>query len=90
MSNLSFPIPFPSVCLSVFSFASCGIPFVAGFCSKELILEIVSLSYINLIGFSAIFCFFWLTVCYSLRLFYVFCGDFNLRQTGRQESVHKV
>jgi NADH-ubiquinone oxidoreductase chain 5 len=52
MGNLSFPIPFPSVCLSASSFASCGIPFVpVFFCTKDLILEIVSFSYINLIGF---------------------------------------
>jgi NADH-ubiquinone oxidoreductase chain 5 len=55
MGNLSFPVPFTSVCLSFSSFASCGIPFVAGFCSKDLILEIVSFSYINLIGFFSIF-----------------------------------
>jgi NADH-ubiquinone oxidoreductase chain 5 len=58
MGNLSFPVPFTSVCLSVSSFASCGIPFVAGFCSKDLILQIFSFSYINLIGFSSIFCFY--------------------------------
>jgi NADH-ubiquinone oxidoreductase chain 5 len=37
MGNLSIQVPFTSVCLSVSSFALCGIPFLAGFYSKDLI-----------------------------------------------------
>nr|URX53857.1 NADH dehydrogenase subunit 5 [Postelectrotermes sp. 2 AB-2022a]URX53870.1 NADH dehydrogenase subunit 5 [Postelectrotermes sp. 2 AB-2022a] len=79
MGNLSFQMPFTSVCLAVSSFALCGMPFLAGFYSKDLILEMVSFSYINLFGFFLFFASTGLTVCYSFRLFYyVFCGDFNL------------
>jgi NADH-ubiquinone oxidoreductase chain 5 len=79
MGNLSFQMPFTSVCLGVSSFALCGIPFLAGFYSKDLILEIVSFRYVNLVGFLLFFVSTGLTVCYSFRLFYyVFCGDFNL------------
>nr|URH16834.1 NADH dehydrogenase subunit 5 [Glyptotermes pubescens] len=79
MGNLSFQMPFTSVCLGVSSFALCGMPFLAGFYSKDLILEMVSFSYVNLIGFLLFFISTGLTVCYSFRLFYyVFCGDFNL------------
>jgi NADH-ubiquinone oxidoreductase chain 5 len=79
MGNLSFQMPFTSVCIGVSSFALCGIPFLAGFYSRDLILELVSLSYINLVGFFLFFVSTGLTVCYSFRLFYyVFCGDFNL------------
>nr|URX53326.1 NADH dehydrogenase subunit 5 [Calcaritermes nearcticus] len=79
MGNLSFQMPFTSVCLGVSSFALCGMPFLAGFYSKDFILEMVSLSYINLVGFLLFFVSTGLTVCYSFRLFYyVFCGDFNL------------
>lgn len=79
MGNLSVQIPFTSVCLGVSSFALCGIPFLAGFYSKDLILEGASLRYINLVGFLLFFLSTGLTVCYSFRLFYyVFCGDFNL------------
>nr|URX53092.1 NADH dehydrogenase subunit 5 [Cryptotermes austrinus] len=79
MGNLSIQMPFTSVCLVVSSFALCGMPFLAGFYSSDLILEMVSFSYINLVGFLLFFVSTGLTVCYSFRLFYyVFCGDFNL------------
>jgi NADH-ubiquinone oxidoreductase chain 5 len=41
MGNLSFQRPFTSVCLGVSSFALCGIQFLVGFYSKDLILEIL-------------------------------------------------
>jgi NADH-ubiquinone oxidoreductase chain 5 len=53
-------------------------PFLVGFYSRDLILEIVSFNYVNLIGFILFIVSTGLTVCYSFRLFYyVFCGDFN-------------
>nr|AIY62147.1 NADH dehydrogenase subunit 5 [Glyptotermes sp. C TB-2014] len=79
MGGLSFQMPFTSVCLGVSSFALCGMPFLSGFYSSDLILEMVSFSYVNLIGFFLFFISTGLTVCYSFRLFYyVFCGAFSL------------
>nr|URX53339.1 NADH dehydrogenase subunit 5 [Kalotermes approximatus] len=78
MGGLSFQMPFTTVCLGVSSFALCGMPFLAGFYSSDLILDMVSFSYINFVGFLLFFVSTGLTVCYSFRLFYyVFCGDFN-------------
>nr|WGO57880.1 NADH dehydrogenase subunit 5 [Blattella parilis] len=79
MGNLSFQMPLTSSCLMVSNFALCGMPFLAGFYSKDLILEIVSLEYMNIFGFFLFYFSTGLTVCYSLRLFYyTLCGDFNL------------
>nr|URX53974.1 NADH dehydrogenase subunit 5 [Marginitermes hubbardi] len=79
MGGLSFQMPFTTICMGVSSFALCGMPFLAGFYSSDLILEMVSFSYVNMIGFFLFFVSTGLTVCYSFRLFYyVFCGDFNL------------
>nr|YP_010946564.1 NADH dehydrogenase subunit 5 [Jacobsonina aliena]WGO57282.1 NADH dehydrogenase subunit 5 [Jacobsonina aliena] len=79
MGNLSFQMPLTSACLMVSNFALCGMPFLAGFYSKDLILEMVSLSYINMFGFFLFYFSTGLTVCYSFRLFYyTLCGDFNL------------
>nr|URX53805.1 NADH dehydrogenase subunit 5 [Bifiditermes nr. madagascariensis]URX53818.1 NADH dehydrogenase subunit 5 [Bifiditermes nr. madagascariensis] len=79
MGNLSFQMPFTSVCLGVSSFALCGMPFLAGFYSSDLILEAAAFGNINVIGFMLFFISTGLTVCYSFRLFYyVLCGEFNL------------
>nr|YP_010227846.1 NADH dehydrogenase subunit 5 [Cryptocercus pudacuoensis]UDD86632.1 NADH dehydrogenase subunit 5 [Cryptocercus pudacuoensis] len=79
MGNLSFQMPLTSSCLMISNFALCGMPFLAGFYSKDLILESISLSYLNMFGFFLFFISTGLTVCYSFRLFYyVLCGDFNM------------
>nr|AVN67932.1 NADH dehydrogenase subunit 5 [Parcoblatta fulvescens] len=79
MGNLSFQMPMTSSCLMVSNFALCGMPFLAGFYSKDLILEMVLLGYLNMFGFFLFFFSTGLTVCYSFRLFYyTLCGDFNL------------
>nr|YP_006503955.1 NADH dehydrogenase subunit 5 [Coptotermes lacteus]AFM92455.1 NADH dehydrogenase subunit 5 [Coptotermes lacteus] len=78
MGGLSIYMPFTSSCLMVSNFALCGMPFLAGFYSKDFILEMVSMSYVNIFGFLLLFLSTGLTVCYSFRLFYfVLCGDFN-------------
>nr|YP_010946330.1 NADH dehydrogenase subunit 5 [Anisolampra panfilovi]WGO57048.1 NADH dehydrogenase subunit 5 [Anisolampra panfilovi] len=79
MGNLSFQMPLTSSCLMISNFALCGMPFLAGFYSKDLILEMVSMSYLNTFGFFLFYFSTGLTVCYSFRLFYyTLCGDFNL------------
>lgn len=77
---LSIHIPYTTSCLNVANLALCGIPFLAGFYSKDLILEIVSLSYVNIFSFFLFFFSTGLTVCYSFRLvYYSLTGDFNTR-----------
>nr|YP_009346048.1 NADH dehydrogenase subunit 5 [Pseudocosmetura anjiensis]AQM39805.1 NADH dehydrogenase subunit 5 [Pseudocosmetura anjiensis] len=78
MGGLCVQMPLTVICFNISNLALCGMPFLAGFYSKDLILEIVSLSYLN--GFSFFLYFFstGLTVCYSLRLvYYSMTGDFN-------------
>nr|WNL54251.1 NADH dehydrogenase subunit 5 [Microcerotermes pauliani] len=78
MGGLSVYMPFTSSSLMVSNFALCGMPFLAGFYSSDFILEMFSMSYINVFGFLLLFVSTGLTVCYSFRLFYfVLCGDFN-------------
>nr|AQP30475.1 NADH dehydrogenase subunit 5 [Nasutitermes sp. AUS97] len=78
MGGLSLYMPFTSSSLMVSNFALCGMPFLAGFYSKDFILEMFSMSYANMFGFFLLFVSTGLTVCYSFRLFYfVLCGDFN-------------
>nr|ASY98061.1 NADH dehydrogenase subunit 5 [Empusa pennicornis] len=79
MGNLSMFMPLTSSCFMVSNFALCGMPFLAGFYSKDMILEVVSLSNLNMFMYFLFFFSTGLTVCYSFRLFYyVLWGDFNL------------
>jgi len=78
IGSLINQIPYTTSCLNVANLALCGMPFLAGFYSKDLILEIVSLSYINTLSFFLYFFSTGLTVCYSFRLvYYSLTGDFN-------------
>nr|ASY98615.1 NADH dehydrogenase subunit 5 [Rhombodera valida] len=79
MGNLSIFMPLTSACFMVSNFALCGMPFLAGFYSKDMILELVSMSNLNMFMYFLYFFSTGLTVCYSFRLFYyVLWGDFNL------------
>nr|AML60304.1 NADH dehydrogenase subunit 5 [Mesembrinella sp. ACMJ-2016] len=78
MGSLSLMMPLTSSCFNVANLALCGMPFLAGFYSKDLILEMVSMSYINLFSFFLYFFSTGLTVCYSFRLvYYSMTGDSN-------------
>nr|YP_009740973.1 NADH dehydrogenase subunit 5 [Sinopodisma lofaoshana]QID04000.1 NADH dehydrogenase subunit 5 [Sinopodisma lofaoshana] len=71
-------MPLTSVCFNVSSLSLCGMPFLAGFYSKDLILEMVCLSWINCLIFFLYFFSTGLTASYSFRLFYYsMFGDNN-------------
>jgi len=63
-------MPFTSSSLMVSNFALCGMPFLAGFCSRDFILEMFSMRYVNIFRFFLLFDSTGLTVCHSFRLFY--------------------
>lgn len=70
MGSLVISMPLTISCLNIANLALCGFPFLAGFYSKDIILEIVLISELNLFS---VFLFFFstgLTVSYSFRLFY--------------------
>jgi NADH-ubiquinone oxidoreductase chain 5 len=63
-------MPFSISCLNVANLALCGFPFLAGFYSKDLILETVLVRDINLFSLFLFFFSTGLTVSYSFRLLY--------------------
>nr|YP_009692424.1 NADH dehydrogenase subunit 5 [Mesonemoura metafiligera]QEH58820.1 NADH dehydrogenase subunit 5 [Mesonemoura metafiligera] len=78
MGGLVMHMPLTASCFNLSNLALCGTPFLAGFYSKDLILEVASLSYMNVFSFILYFFSTGLTVCYSLRLvYYSMSGDFN-------------
>nr|AVE15453.1 NADH dehydrogenase subunit 5 [Deroplatys desiccata] len=79
MGSLSIFMPLTSAIFMISNFALCGMPFLAGFYSKDLILEVISLSNLNMFMYVLYFFSMGLTVSYSFRLFYyVMWGDLNL------------
>nr|YP_010414539.1 NADH dehydrogenase subunit 5 [Glenoleon pulchellus]URT60705.1 NADH dehydrogenase subunit 5 [Glenoleon pulchellus] len=78
MGGLVSMLPLTCTCFNVANLALCGMPFLAGFYSKDLILEIVSMSSINFLIYLLYFLSTGLTVCYSFRLtYYSLTGIFN-------------
>lgn len=63
-------IPLTRIFFSISNLALCGIPFLAGFYSKDIILEIVYIINVNIVIFFLFVVSTGLTVCYSFRLFY--------------------
>nr|YP_010461833.1 NADH dehydrogenase subunit 5 [Tapinoma ibericum]UUF93599.1 NADH dehydrogenase subunit 5 [Tapinoma ibericum] len=63
-------IPFIMMSFYISSMSLCGFPFLAGFYSKDLIMEIMYLNKVNLFLMFMIIMSLTLTVSYSFRLFY--------------------
>lgn len=81
IGGLGIYIPITTACFNISNLALCGIPFLAGFYSKDIILEIVSISNVNMLIFFLFFFSTGLTVCYSFRLvYYSVTGDLNCRR----------
>nr|YP_010321800.1 NADH dehydrogenase subunit 5 [Stenochironomus okialbus]UKO33001.1 NADH dehydrogenase subunit 5 [Stenochironomus okialbus] len=70
MGELINFMPFTISCMNIANLALCGFPFLAGFYSKDLIMEMVLISWMNLFVFFFFFFSVGLTVSYSFRLFY--------------------
>nr|YP_010270207.1 NADH dehydrogenase subunit 5 [Amphioctopus fangsiao etchuanus]UJY97125.1 NADH dehydrogenase subunit 5 [Amphioctopus fangsiao etchuanus] len=76
MKGVSYMLPFTSIIFNVSNMALCGFPFLAGFYSKDLIIEMVLNSNMNMLV--AVFAMFGvcLTMLYSMRMsMYMVWGD---------------
>nr|ARH11416.1 NADH dehydrogenase subunit 5 [Junonia zonalis] len=79
MGGISMYIPLTSLCMNISNLALCGIPFLAGFYSKDMILEVVSMSNLNLFVYYLYYVSTGLTMFYTIRLLmYLMVNDFNL------------
>nr|WGU20472.1 NADH dehydrogenase subunit 5 [Parnassius stubbendorfii]WGU45541.1 NADH dehydrogenase subunit 5 [Parnassius stubbendorfii] len=79
MGGISLYIPMTSLCMNISNLALCGVPFLAGFYSKDLILEMVSMSNLNMLVFFLYYFSTGLTMFYTIRLLmYLMINDYNL------------
>nr|YP_010286290.1 NADH dehydrogenase subunit 5 [Ornithomya biloba]UKS08899.1 NADH dehydrogenase subunit 5 [Ornithomya biloba] len=78
MGSLSVMMPLTSSCFNIANLALCGMPFLSGFYSKDLILELMSMDLVNVLIFFLFFFSTGLTVSYSFRLvYYSMIGTYN-------------
>nr|YP_010248589.1 NADH dehydrogenase subunit 5 [Trachys variolaris]QTK22443.1 NADH dehydrogenase subunit 5 [Trachys variolaris] len=78
MGCIFISMPLTCVLFNICNLSLCGLPFLAGFYSKDLILESVSMMSLNIVIYFIYFVSTGLTVSYSIRLFYYsMFGDFN-------------
>nr|YP_009034059.1 NADH dehydrogenase subunit 5 [Sypharochiton sinclairi]AHZ60665.1 NADH dehydrogenase subunit 5 [Sypharochiton sinclairi] len=68
MSQLWIQLPVSSTCFNIANLALCGVPFFAGFYSKDFIIEMMILNQMNLFLGILVFLATSLTVAYSVRL----------------------
>nr|QID48465.1 NADH dehydrogenase subunit 5 [Systolederus spicupennis] len=70
MGSLTYSMPYVSVCFNISNLSLCGFPFLSGFYSKDLILELCSYSELNFLIYLMFFFSTGLTAMYSIRLYY--------------------
>nr|YP_010582877.1 NADH dehydrogenase subunit 5 [Uzeldikra longiprocessa]UGN61297.1 NADH dehydrogenase subunit 5 [Uzeldikra longiprocessa] len=70
MGSVCSFMPFTTSSFNISSMALCGIPFLSGFYSKDLIIEFSSFYLMNIFYFIIFYVSLGLTCCYSIRLFY--------------------
>nr|YP_002808530.1 NADH dehydrogenase subunit 5 [Scylla olivacea]ACO07210.1 NADH dehydrogenase subunit 5 [Scylla olivacea] len=79
MGNLVKFMPLTVSYMTIANLALCGFPFMAGFYSKDMILEVAFMSWINFVALLLYVMATGLTVMYTLRLvFYSLSGGYNL------------
>nr|YP_010868537.1 NADH dehydrogenase subunit 5 [Alpheus brevicristatus]WGU20732.1 NADH dehydrogenase subunit 5 [Alpheus brevicristatus] len=79
MGRLVSYMPLSVMMINLANLALCGTPFLAGFYSKDLILEVAFMNDLNSVCFWLLVLSTSFTVCYTFRLvFYSISGDYNL------------
>nr|YP_010032717.1 NADH dehydrogenase subunit 5 [Dermestes lardarius]QOW08038.1 NADH dehydrogenase subunit 5 [Dermestes lardarius] len=78
MGGLIVHMPLTCTFFNICNMALCGIPFLAGFYSKDLMLEVLSMNSLGLFTYLIFFISTGLTVSYTVRLsYYTMMGDNN-------------
>uniref|UniRef100_A0AAU6QCR8 NADH-ubiquinone oxidoreductase chain 5 n=1 Tax=Aspidophiura sp. TaxID=3135528 RepID=A0AAU6QCR8_9ECHI len=70
LTNLVSLLPFTSCCFLIGSITLCGFPFLAGFYSKDLIMEIAQFNNVNMAGVIFTFISIIFTIIYSIRILF--------------------
>nr|APX40662.1 NADH dehydrogenase subunit 5 [Mantura chrysanthemi] len=78
MGGLIKQLPLTCTYLNICNWSLCGLPFMSGFYSKDLIVEFMSMNILNMYIYIIFYISIGLTVAYSFRLtYYTLTGNFN-------------
>nr|WIL79842.1 NADH dehydrogenase subunit 5 [Omadius sp.] len=78
MGNLVYSMPLTCTFMNISNLSLCGLPFMSGFYSKDMILEVMSMNYLNMYVYFIFYISIGLTVMYSFRLiYYLMLGNLN-------------
>nr|APX39869.1 NADH dehydrogenase subunit 5 [Psylliodes cupreus] len=78
MGGLVNHLPLTCTYFNICNWSLCGIPFMSGFYSKDLIVEFMSMNILNMYIYIIFYISIGLTAAYSFRLtYYTMTGDFN-------------
>nr|APX39234.1 NADH dehydrogenase subunit 5 [Podagrica fuscipes] len=78
MGGLIKHLPLTCTYMNICNWSLCGLPFMSGFYSKDLVVEFMSMSYLNVYIYSIFYISIGLTVSYSVRLtYYSLMGGYN-------------
>nr|YP_010272322.1 NADH dehydrogenase subunit 5 [Meloe mediterraneus]UKE80243.1 NADH dehydrogenase subunit 5 [Meloe mediterraneus] len=78
MGSLVNSMPLTCTFMNICNLSLCGIPFLSGFYSKDLIAEVMSMGYLSIYVYVIFYISIGLTVSYSFRLtYYLFVGTLN-------------
>nr|QGT77381.1 NADH dehydrogenase subunit 5 [Candidiopotamon okinawense] len=84
-------MPFSVVFMSICNYTLCGFPFLAGFYSKDMILEVALMSWVNFICLWLYVLSIGFTVTYTMRLiYYSMSGEFNLNLMVAEKDTNSL
>nr|APX40168.1 NADH dehydrogenase subunit 5 [Cryptocephalus moraei] len=92
LGGLIYYMPYTITLFNICNFSLCGLPFLSGFYSKDLIVEVMSMGYVNIFIYLVFYLSIGLTVGYSVRLgYYSMFGDYKfISLSGMSEGKYMV
>ena len=92
IGNLVKILPLTCTYLNISNLSLCGLPFLSGFYSKDLVVEFISIGYLNIYIYVIFYISIGLTVSYRFRLtYYSLLGNFNfIRLNIISESSYTI
>nr|ALO76639.1 NADH deshydrogenase subunit 5 [Melyridae sp. GENSP01] len=74
LGSMVYSMPLTCTFFNISNMSLCGLPFLSGFYSKDLVVEFMSMGYLNIYIYFIFYISIGLTVCYSFRLLFYLVG----------------